>query len=206
MSVQDAQRTFQRYLNDVAPVFGHADRVEPFVAYCKGLLLPGDRKSVEPMAARLAPTTVRSKHQSMHHFVATASWDAQHVLNRVAEIVIPVIKSLDRSRRGSSMTRDSEKRRALGRGVASVLRTTRQAGEFSGDCNAFGRQRCRESADRASAVFAGIMGSGSAATRASRSAQGYPLQNQIGACVGASSIRGGEENPAWSCARRCRLR
>lgn len=44
------------------------------------------------MAARLAPTTVRSKHQSMHHFVATASWDAQHVLNRVAEIVIPIIK------------------------------------------------------------------------------------------------------------------
>jgi len=92
ISARDAQRTFQRYLDDVASAFGHADRVEPFESYCKGLLLPGDRKSVEPMAARLAPTTVRSKHQSMHHFVATSSWDAQRVLNRVAAIVLPAIE------------------------------------------------------------------------------------------------------------------
>jgi hypothetical protein len=42
-------------MNGLAQAAGHTDREEPIKAYCKGLLLPGERKSVEPMAARLAP-------------------------------------------------------------------------------------------------------------------------------------------------------
>ena len=38
--------------------------------YLKGLLLPGERKSVEPMAARVAPGDV----QQLHHFVSTSPW------------------------------------------------------------------------------------------------------------------------------------
>src|SRR4051794_36537015 len=38
--------------------------------YLKGLLLPGERKSVEPMAARVAPADT----QQLHHFVATSPW------------------------------------------------------------------------------------------------------------------------------------
>jgi SRSO17 transposase len=48
-----------------------------------GLLLPGERKSVEPMAAKIDPRNVESRHQSMHHFVADAPWDASDVV-RVA--------------------------------------------------------------------------------------------------------------------------
>src|SRR3954454_11255502 len=40
-----------------------------------GLLLPGERKSIEPMAARLDPGHVQAKHQSLHHVVAQAEWD-----------------------------------------------------------------------------------------------------------------------------------
>jgi SRSO17 transposase len=47
-----------------------ADRDAPLRNYCKGLLLPGERKSVEPMAARLAPHDVGRTHQSLHHLVA----------------------------------------------------------------------------------------------------------------------------------------
>lgn len=54
---------------------GHADRHAPAQWYLKGLLLPGDSKSVEPMAARVCPENVRSAHQSMHHLVAAADWD-----------------------------------------------------------------------------------------------------------------------------------
>ena len=36
--------------------------------YLKGLLLPGERKSVEPMAARVAPGDT----QQLHHFVSTS--------------------------------------------------------------------------------------------------------------------------------------
>ena len=39
--------------------------------YLQGLLGPGERKSVEPMAARVAPGDV----QQLHHFVATSPWD-----------------------------------------------------------------------------------------------------------------------------------
>jgi len=51
--------------------------------YCKGLLLSGERKSVEPMAARLAPDNVRRMHQSLHHLVADAPWSDEAMLERV---------------------------------------------------------------------------------------------------------------------------
>jgi SRSO17 transposase len=41
--------------------------------YLKGLVLPGERKSVEPMAARVAPGAV----QQLHHFVSTSPWPVE---------------------------------------------------------------------------------------------------------------------------------
>ena len=38
--------------------------------YLRGLILPGERKSVEPMAARVAPGDT----QQLHHFVSTSPW------------------------------------------------------------------------------------------------------------------------------------
>ena len=61
---------FHAYAEKLSTALGHADRVEPLRAYCTGLLLPVERKSVEPMAAQLAPARVSAKHQSLHHFVA----------------------------------------------------------------------------------------------------------------------------------------
>jgi SRSO17 transposase len=74
---------FEAYIDRLAEAVGHADRREPMRAYCEGLVLPGDRKSVEPMAARVDPLHVRSRHQSMHHFVADSPWRDEDVL-RVA--------------------------------------------------------------------------------------------------------------------------
>jgi SRSO17 transposase len=42
--------------------------------YCTALMLPLARKSVEPMAARVDPMHAGARHQSLHHFVATAEW------------------------------------------------------------------------------------------------------------------------------------
>ena len=69
------ERRFERYCVSIMETLGHADRHAPAQWYLKGLLLPGDRKSVEPMAARVCPENVRSAHQSMHHLVAAADWD-----------------------------------------------------------------------------------------------------------------------------------
>ena len=46
---------------------GHADRHEPLKDYCRGLLLPGERKSIEPMGARLHPDRVQAARQSIAH-------------------------------------------------------------------------------------------------------------------------------------------
>jgi SRSO17 transposase len=59
---------------------------------CTGLLLPGERKGVEPMAARIAPDRVQAQHQSMHHVVAKAAWDDAALLRAVRERVLPAIE------------------------------------------------------------------------------------------------------------------
>ncbi len=40
--------------------------------YVSGLLGPGERKSIEPMAARLAP----DRYDRLHHFISSGVWDA----------------------------------------------------------------------------------------------------------------------------------
>lgn len=82
------QERFQEYLGLLSAALGHADRRGPLEAYLKGLLLPGDRKSVEPMAARIDPRHVRARHQSMHHFVANAPWDGEAILRRAVDYVL----------------------------------------------------------------------------------------------------------------------
>src|SRR5579863_603810 len=71
---------FESYVERLSSVLGHADRREPLRAYLTGLLLSGERKSVEPMAARIDPGRVQARHQSMHHFVANAHWEDERVL------------------------------------------------------------------------------------------------------------------------------
>lgn len=87
-----ADRRLETYLDRIAAVLGHADRAGPVRSYCTGLLLPGERKSVEPMAARLAPERVQAAHQSLHHLIAKADWSDAAVLGVVRETVLPAIE------------------------------------------------------------------------------------------------------------------
>ena len=86
------QRRFATYIEGLANVAGHSDRHTPLRNYCTGLLLPGERKSVEPMAARLAPDNVRRMHQSLHHFVADAPWNDEEMLAQVRNEVLPTMQ------------------------------------------------------------------------------------------------------------------
>jgi SRSO17 transposase len=79
-------------MQGLADAAGHADRHIPLKNYCTGLLLPGERKSVEPMAARLAPNDVRRMHQSLHHLVADAPWNDRKVLEQVRQQVLPAMQ------------------------------------------------------------------------------------------------------------------
>ena len=59
---------FHAYVTALSEEIGHADRIDPLRRYCTGLLLPGERKSIEPMAARLDPRHVQATHQSLGGF------------------------------------------------------------------------------------------------------------------------------------------
>jgi SRSO17 transposase len=60
--------------------------------YCVRLLMPIERKSVEPMAAVTAPAQVAAKHQSLLHFVGNAPWSDAAMLARVGQLVLPAIE------------------------------------------------------------------------------------------------------------------
>ena len=70
----------------------HADRAGPLYDYCVGLIMPGERKSVEPIAAITAPRRVAAQHQSLLHFVGQSPWSDEKVLNRVREKVLPALE------------------------------------------------------------------------------------------------------------------
>src|SRR3954467_11111928 len=86
------QKRFSLYMEQIAKAAGHADRSGRLRSYCTGLLLPGERKSVEPMAARLAAENVRRMHQSLHHVVADAPWSDAEVLRAVRDHVLPAMQ------------------------------------------------------------------------------------------------------------------
>jgi SRSO17 transposase len=69
-----SESRFGVYVEGLVRVIGHADRAKPLRDYCVGLMLPCERKSVEPMAAVTAPERTAAQHQSLLHFVGKGGW------------------------------------------------------------------------------------------------------------------------------------
>jgi len=86
------EKRFAAYIEGLANAAGHQDRHEPLKNYCKGLLLPGERKSIEPMAARLDPENVQPMRQCLHHVVAKAPWSDETLLGEVRNQVLPAMQ------------------------------------------------------------------------------------------------------------------
>ena len=61
-----------RWLKPFLDRLGHKARRRMCPLYIAGLIGPGDRKSVQPMAARLVP----GEYDQLHHFIADGVWDA----------------------------------------------------------------------------------------------------------------------------------
>lgn len=91
----DELREFDRYMAHLSEGLGHADRHAGLRGYCTGLMAPLKRKTVEPMAAHVAPAATRSRHQSLHHFVADSAWSDEQMLLRVAQWVVPAMDFSD---------------------------------------------------------------------------------------------------------------
>src|SRR5262245_38487381 len=86
---KDVETRFTGYVEGLTSVMGHADRAGPLHDYCLGLVMPGERKSVEPMAAITAPGRAAAQHQSLLHFVGQGAWSDDAVLTKIRQIVLP---------------------------------------------------------------------------------------------------------------------
>ena len=89
---KSSKTRFLHYVKGLASVIGHADRVGPLHDYWLGLMVARGRKSVEPMAAHIAPHRTSAQHQSMLHFIGRAGWSDEEVLAKVREMVLPQIE------------------------------------------------------------------------------------------------------------------
>jgi SRSO17 transposase len=89
---RSSEERFSSYVSGLVSVIGHADRARPLKDYCTGLLMPCERKSVEPMAAVTAPERTAAQHQSLLHFVGEGCWSDEAVLAKVQEMVLPAIE------------------------------------------------------------------------------------------------------------------
>jgi SRSO17 transposase len=85
----DSNARFSAYVEGLTSVIGHADRAKPLRDYCLGLMMPCERKSVEPMAAITAPERTAAQHQSLLHFIGEGRWSDEKVLAKVRELVLP---------------------------------------------------------------------------------------------------------------------
>ncbi len=63
--VGESGSRFSAYVEGLVSVIGHSDCAGPLRDYCIGLMMPCERKSVEPMAAVTAPGRTAAQHQSL---------------------------------------------------------------------------------------------------------------------------------------------
>src|SRR5215471_17524858 len=163
----DGEARFSAYVEGLTSVIGHADRAKPLRDYCLGLMMPCERKSVEPMAAITAPERTAAQHQSLLHFIGEGRWSDEGSREGAGTGAAgPGTPRADRSldHRRHEL---SQERAAFGRGGSTILRRAWQAGQLSGRGDVVDRQSRCELAGGLSAVFAEGVGE-----RSQTSAQG----------------------------------
>ncbi len=119
----------------------------------QGLIGPGERKSVEPMAARVAPGEV----QQLHHFVAASPWATAPLGEELVRQADRLVGGADAVLVIDDTALVKQGRHSVGGGTA-VLRPARQAGQLPGPGLAHPGPRRGAGADRAAAVPAGRVG------------------------------------------------
>lgn len=85
LPTDDVQARLDDFLRRVGDILGHSKRRASFATYAVGLLNDGERKSVEPIAARACadPGAVDAAHQRLLHFLSDSKW-SDHDVRRVA--------------------------------------------------------------------------------------------------------------------------
>jgi SRSO17 transposase len=81
---------FEAFLNEIGGVLGHAKRRASFAVYAMGLLTDGERKSMEPIAARMCgdPDGTSAAHQRLSNFITDSRWDDRAVRQVAARYAV----------------------------------------------------------------------------------------------------------------------
>ncbi|TLP46237.1 transposase, partial [Cohaesibacter sp. CAU 1516] len=88
---------FEKYMSALSPALGgYRAREAGLRDYCTGLLLDVSRKSIEPIAAQIAPDRVSAKHQSLLHFVGQSEWCGERLIGAVCAQVLPRMESREK--------------------------------------------------------------------------------------------------------------
>ncbi len=80
-------RRLQHFLEDLTEPMGRSERRHWARVYLQGLLLDGERKSIEPMASRMAGADV----QALRQFVGQSPWKVEEVQRRLADKVVDLL-------------------------------------------------------------------------------------------------------------------
>lgn len=80
----------QQFLGGIGELLGNDSRRASFATYVMGLLSEGERKSVEPIAARACPDPLRvdAEHQRLLHFIGLSDWKDRHVRRYAARYAL----------------------------------------------------------------------------------------------------------------------
>src|SRR5215510_3338477 len=91
-----AEQRLLEYLDGIGRVLERPERRESFAVYAWGILGEGERKSLEPIAARacLDPARMDAEHQRLHHFVTDAPWDDRAVRRHATRYAIDAMTAL----------------------------------------------------------------------------------------------------------------
>ena len=80
------ERRLERFLEDLTAPMGRCERRQWARVYVEGLLLDGERKSIEPLAQRMGVDV-----QALRQFVGQSPWAVEQVQRRLAEKVVDLL-------------------------------------------------------------------------------------------------------------------
>lgn len=73
--VDPLEKRMAEFMDHMGQALGSRPQRKRFAQYALGLLLPGERKSMEPMAARIDPEHAMARFKTFQHFIACSDWD-----------------------------------------------------------------------------------------------------------------------------------
>ena len=185
----DSETRFGEYVAGLGSVIGHVERTRPLRDYCMGLMMPGERKSVEPMAAMTAPARTAAQHQSLLHFIGKGGLVGRGGAGQGARDGVAGDRAA-RTDRGVDHRRHRlpQAGKAFGRRAPAILRTARQAGQLPGGGVAVDCQSCMPACRWPIGCICRKSGRRIERRRKGRRAEGDRLQDQAGDRAGADPL------------------